>query len=175
MRVSVIQYSIFIVLVFAACNNSAKKYHIKELDTMSFSPIEYYGRFNVVMDSVGNYFFFNSYRANLVGDADSQRSPIFQNLRPEEVIQFSEHNFRDFINLNVNSRFNYNDKHFVVRFMSYRDTFSSPVLDYLKSIDTLKVFVSRTTQEVEEVLKSKKSGKSYDIDSIKWKHMFFKE
>lgn len=175
----------FIGFLFLACKQEPKKedyFVIHEfIDADSTDSIEkiYYGDYNFILLDSSRIFFFKYTKIYGCGTCMEstlkyQHKPPFIDLHPDSLQVIEPKNLKAFLKKipELTTRE-------IVMISSPVDTIRNKnmfvIRDYFKSKKDVLLGIQRTTEEENEVLKAKISGKKYDLKSINWKVGFRNE
>lgn len=129
-----------------------------------------YGTDTFILDSDTTIYYFQRNEIGMIcGTPTADTIPYFINLQPRGLILLSNKNIYDFIKLNYNNNFRN-----ITFIASSSDTINSKAFfDLRKSLNSFKkfrdrLFVRRTTQEEDTVLKYKRNNDYYHSEDIKW-------
>lgn len=132
-----------------------------------------YGPFNFIIDTAGQIYYYQLQAGKLKfldGCTSDDKTPVFINLQPENIVQLSLTNIDDFITTNI---LHFESEYKYIGIACQQDTVTTIGLKRLIDIfsDTAnhsKYFVRKTTQEENVVLDHKQRQIYYDANSVKW-------
>lgn len=129
-----------------------------------------YGTDTFILDSDTTIYYFQRNEIGMIcGTPTADTIPYFINLQPRGLILLSNKNIYDFIKLNYNNNFRN-----ITFIASSSDTVNSKAFfDLRKSLNSFtkfrdRLFIRRTTQEEDTVLKYKRNNEYYYSEDIKW-------
>lgn len=129
-----------------------------------------YGTDTFIIDSDTTIYYFQRNEIGMIcGTPTADTIPYFINLQPRGLILLSNKNIYDFIKLNYNNNFRN-----ITFIASSSDTVNSKAFfDLRKSLKSFtkfrdRLFIRRTTQEEDTVLKYKRNNEYYYPENIKW-------
>ena len=180
------QFVFFIGLAFLRCSKKEGNSEIKmkefiiSTDERQYSKNhEYkvmatdYGTNNFIIDKDTNIYYYQKRKftpfCSLGITYDTL--PELINLSPEDLVELPIKNIREFIKLNLKS----NERNYIY-INSQLDTLSSKKIntlrvalnDYTDYRDNDRIFIRKTTQEEDTVLKYKKANRDFYPEYIKW-------
>lgn len=169
----------FIGFIFLACKQEVKKeeyFVIHEfIDADSTDSIEkiYYGDYNFILSDSSRIFFFKYTKVEGCGTCMESSvkyhlKPPFIRLHPESIEEIEPKNLKAFLR-----KMPVLKSKEIIMISSPVDTIRNKnmfvIRDFFKSKKGVIVGIQRSTEEENEVLKAKISGKKYDMNTINWK------
>lgn len=166
----------FIGLLLSSCKEKTKKeeyfviHEFRDTDSTDNLYKNFYGDYNFILSDSSRIFFYKYTKVYGCGTCMEsyvkyQLKPPFIRLHPDSLQEIQPQKLKVFLrqlpeleNVRISSPVDTirNNKLFIIQ-------------DYFKSKKDILLGIQRTTEEENEVLKAKISGKKYDMNTINWK------